>query len=583
MAGLTTADTPMGDAPVSTCGVPNSLNNANLLPLPVDATSLPMMGRDCQPYTSMGLPLNMASQLPHTTAPLTHGFDADNSGTDVRTAADFTKQSNWVQKVVEDLRDFLQVISCDGKLLYVSPSCKSLTGYEYDHLVGRSVFDFVHDNDRTMFSREFNDSISTGNDTRFYYRFKNQDGAYLMLEAHGHPHLPTETMSSEPAKGVITPPAFFMMARPYPNKNAQLLDLFLEHKVENERLLKKIADLKKEEEEESEALQQWLQRKDSHENITANHSIPKEDNLKIHLATTPDFGTMLPPRKPGGQSNSEDATTTPLSDSTPDKISRFESTSYIDGIELMTGLRYREGERSHGLSTGDPRGALIRSAASISFPPERDYRTSGPGDRKKKFKVAEEYVCTDCGTMASPEWRKGPHGPKTLCNACGCKSTLPPITFYCYPKNPTFIRLPAIKEALPKLIISPTNSTLGQKREKTSRINLLHYRCPYHRHPVDWGPRAAATVCKLIPITRLRRPAHTTLGLLKLIFLACILITPITKPRFNNSLPCFLSNIVQHEKSASSSLFFYLGVFSIRFSFYQFPFLLLFFFPRPEG
>ena len=25
------------------------------------------------------------------------------------------------------------------------------------------------------------------------------------------------------------------------------------------------------------------------------------------------------------------------------------------------------------------------------------------------------------GTLESPEWRKGPSGPKTLCNACGLR------------------------------------------------------------------------------------------------------------------------------------------------------------------
>merc|ERR1711991_214132 len=28
-------------------------------------------------------------------------------------------------------------------------------------------------------------------------------------------------------------------------------------------------------------------------------------------------------------------------------------------------------------------------------------------------------ACSFCGTQNSPEWRKGPSGPKTLCNACG--------------------------------------------------------------------------------------------------------------------------------------------------------------------
>ncbi|KAI8970055.1 GATA zinc finger-domain-containing protein [Mycotypha africana] len=41
--------------------------------------------------------------------------------------------------------------------------------------------------------------------------------------------------------------------------------------------------------------------------------------------------------------------------------------------------------------------------------------------RRKKHKKVEDYICTDCGTTSSPEWRKGPNGPKTLCNACGLR------------------------------------------------------------------------------------------------------------------------------------------------------------------
>eukprot|EP01103_Thecamoeba_quadrilineata_P020245 TRINITY_DN858_c0_g1_i2.p1 TRINITY_DN858_c0_g1~~TRINITY_DN858_c0_g1_i2.p1 ORF type:complete len:288 (+),score=47.53 TRINITY_DN858_c0_g1_i2:68-931(+) len=32
-----------------------------------------------------------------------------------------------------------------------------------------------------------------------------------------------------------------------------------------------------------------------------------------------------------------------------------------------------------------------------------------------------ERICRWCGTGESPEWRRGPDGPKTLCNACGLK------------------------------------------------------------------------------------------------------------------------------------------------------------------
>lgn len=49
----------------------------------------------------------------------------------------------------------------------------------------------------------------------------------------------------------------------------------------------------------------------------------------------------------------------------------------------------------------------------------------GGPDKKKKQKKARtdegEFVCRDCGTVDSPEWRRGPLGPKTLCNACGLR------------------------------------------------------------------------------------------------------------------------------------------------------------------
>lgn len=30
-------------------------------------------------------------------------------------------------------------------------------------------------------------------------------------------------------------------------------------------------------------------------------------------------------------------------------------------------------------------------------------------------------MCANCQRKDSPEWRKGPNGPKELCNACGLR------------------------------------------------------------------------------------------------------------------------------------------------------------------
>ncbi|KXN66976.1 hypothetical protein CONCODRAFT_80333 [Conidiobolus coronatus NRRL 28638] len=40
---------------------------------------------------------------------------------------------------------------------------------------------------------------------------------------------------------------------------------------------------------------------------------------------------------------------------------------------------------------------------------------------KKKIPTKDHLPCTQCGTTEAPEWRKGPMGPKTLCNACGIR------------------------------------------------------------------------------------------------------------------------------------------------------------------
>lgn len=433
MAGLSTTDTPMSDMFVSTGGLPSSLGG-NTLPLDAGPTGAE---RDPQLYNPMNLaPSNMApQQRPYSSAPMEWGLNAHSNSSDTRAAMDFTKQSNWTQQVVEELKDFLYILSRDGNLLYVSPSCKTLTGYELNHLVGKPILEFVHADDRATFSREFNDSAASGNSIRFHYRFKKLDGSYLIFEVHGHAHPMGETMSSEPQKG--TPIVFLMVARPYPNKSTQLLDSFLDLKFEKDRLMRKIADLKKEE-VESEAHQQWLQKQDNAQNITPDNTVSREDSSKALSEASTEFRTMLPfpaksGRPTGTNQNSNDTAPNPGSDSTAEKVSRFDDDSYLLGIELMTGLRYCDGERSHGISTGDPSAVLIQSGTSVAVPGEREHRAGGNGDKKKKQKGPSDYICTDCGALASPEWRKGPNGPKTLCNACGCESTPEfHIYLFCY-------------------------------------------------------------------------------------------------------------------------------------------------------
>lgn len=54
-------------------------------------------------------------------------------------------------------------------------------------------------------------------------------------------------------------------------------------------------------------------------------------------------------------------------------------------------------------------------------PPLMLHKVSRPVTRraKKCKKLLLNLVCHNCRTRQTPEWRRGPEGPNTLCNACG--------------------------------------------------------------------------------------------------------------------------------------------------------------------
>lgn len=369
--------------------------------------------------------------------PLPTGFGTQTNVNGGSTLTDFTKRRNWSQRVLEELKDFLHILTPDGRILYVSPSSKQLTGYDQEALVEKFIFDFIHTDDSGVFVREFNESIASGNPLRFFYRFRKADDTYTIFESHGHPHLTSDAASFGPNNNAGFCRGVFMMARPYPTKNASLLDSFLEHKIENERLTKRIADLRREEQEEVEAQQRhWLKKKEGHGSVTPSDTQPTEsatpNSASMTSTQSNDYNGMPPPAKPSvsntalTQQNLDEANASSKPDSINDKMARYEGATHIETIEMLTGLRYRDGERSQGISTGDASPTLIRGDVGIAMPADKDNRA---GDKKKKMKVADEYVCTDCGTLDSPEWRKGPKGPKTLCNACGCEYFIYPSCF----------------------------------------------------------------------------------------------------------------------------------------------------------
>lgn len=102
--------------------------------------------------------------------------------------------------------------------------------------------------------------------------------------------------------------------------------------------------------------------------------------------------------------------------------SRFCRRHSIDGIESVGDLRRHT--RKRGRTVRDHSSLLsVVHARTASMPSDLEmaaarmrHRELGPGSC-----VSPQRRCTHCGASKTPQWRAGPYGQKTLCNACGVK------------------------------------------------------------------------------------------------------------------------------------------------------------------
>ncbi|KAJ5169790.1 PAS fold-3 [Penicillium coprophilum] len=319
----------------------------------------------------------------------------------------------WTERVLDEMKDMLLLLNPQGRITYASPSCKNITGRIAKQLEGSLLAQYIHADDKPIFQRDLDESIAANQSFRTHLRFQKPNSTYCLMEAYGHPHLANQderqAERSTSANGPCT--GFFLVCRPYPNKVSQLLDSFLEHKIENARLIQQIAKLKQEEEEDATATRVPYSMRDQDFRVPVTENQGLQSTRSGEVSSDPDTTDTVGP-------TSDESDTGQSTSYYPEPPNTREVYSHIDGIEVMTGLYYGEGERSQGLSTGASRGRIVHCDIDITTAADQE-RNAQEGDRRKRLKA--QHVCSDCGTADSPEWRKGPNGPKTLCNACGLR------------------------------------------------------------------------------------------------------------------------------------------------------------------
>jgi hypothetical protein len=303
------------------------------------------------------------------------------SSTKQNSTFEFTKRKRWADLLVSELADaILLVLSSSCNVLFCGSAVTELLGWRDDEVVDGDLMDLMNVEDQNTFRLCYEESIRTNTELLNYTRLKCKNHFQasmdyqtspreILFELKGYPHYIAED------DGRMTFKCFFAAAKPYPGRNTAVLNTFLELKMENERLQQRVIELK------------------AH-NITpksSSHyapSLPSAARSAFSSQRTPDLSSSFYPLGASHSRSTYDILPSP---------SR-------SGFDVNTGY-----------------GSSYASSALVTSPVEEDVEDTTKRKKAKKVHSSEQYVCVTCGRTDSPEWRKGPLGPKTLCNACGLR------------------------------------------------------------------------------------------------------------------------------------------------------------------
>ncbi len=84
--------------------------------------------------------------------------------------------------LAENSEDIISVHAADGTVWYLSPSINYVLGYEEEEVMGRSILDYVHPDDRHKFQPPGSLAVSEKESIIIRYRIRKKDDSYIWLE-----------------------------------------------------------------------------------------------------------------------------------------------------------------------------------------------------------------------------------------------------------------------------------------------------------------------------------------------------------------------------------------------------------------
>ncbi|MEM7008262.1 MAG: GAF domain-containing protein [Thermodesulfobacteriota bacterium] len=103
--------------------------------------------------------------------------------------AEFAKREveERYKTIIEHSYDIIIETNVNGTFLYINPTFCDVLGYDQQELLGRSVFEHIHEDDAPETIRQFSFAINKFEKGSATYRFKHKSGGWRWLESVGSP------------------------------------------------------------------------------------------------------------------------------------------------------------------------------------------------------------------------------------------------------------------------------------------------------------------------------------------------------------------------------------------------------------
>ncbi|KAK9719353.1 hypothetical protein K7432_004858 [Basidiobolus ranarum] len=352
----------------------------------------------------------------------------------------------WNKMLIDEADDFIHVLSLKGVFCYASTSCRKLLEYEPEELVGQSISKICEPSDLNPVMREIKETSNDSDTVTLLYRAKRKYSGYMWIEATGK--LFSERGKSR--KYIILsgrPRPVYKLSRGIISRSSGgVNDMDMWTKLSTEGMILHIAsrceslleftpsDLEQTNfaflfpQEHISGLNESLKNVQSGTTVKLHHKARTKQGQFINVTSVFYPGNT---EYQGKVAFVLCQTRVMQSELIQDvELDAYEASPMPQTDEISTDIDNLFDILSEIHPTNWQYEMHLLKLANRKLKEDikklQEHNHSITTKKKKKRSATIDKCCTSCKRTDSPEWRKGPEGPGTLCNSCGL-SKLNPI------------------------------------------------------------------------------------------------------------------------------------------------------------